>query len=125
MKNCEKEDVIREVVSILIAHSMEHHIEQYGWKNPKTTNEMIESMVEWFLAEYQEPIKLTKFEYETLKRMLSVGRERVCRATNCNNIVFGGVICDYLRNDFKFIEQSEEETRSVKDILDNAEVAEE
>lgn len=95
----------------------------------------------WLLEEYKERIKLTEFEYNILKHCFDRGWEYIARDKNgCINVYFSEPrkLEDFkiwrsnsqvrkleIFNDlFRFIKWQDEESKVIKEILDNCEVIE-
>lgn len=113
---------------------------QFGFKK----NNYIEgyscsaAKVKWLLAEYKEPIKLSRLEHELLKFINNEGYKYIAR-DNCGGVLFRypekptkniygewgkGGICSDLRmfNDlFQFVKWEDEEPTLIKDALDKVE----
>lgn len=96
--------------------------------------------MKWMLSEYKEPIKVSKLEYELLKFFKNEGYKYIARdkvgetlyrypekpTKNIYDEWGKGGICTDLRmfNDlFQFVQWEDSIPTSIKDVLDNCEVA--
>lgn len=97
--------------------------------------------VKWLLSEYKEPIKVSKLEYEILKYVKKEGFHYIARNENWLLVVHeakptlptkyvGWCSCGKsfslygFEGLFQFIQWSDEQPTSIKEVLDNCEVIE-
>lgn len=96
--------------------------------------------LKWLFAEYKEPVKLSRLEYEILKWLIDKDYKYIARDSggglyvyykqpSKNDRIWGSVygnhfsICDF-RDLFQFIKWEDLEPTSIKDVLNNCEVVE-
>lgn len=93
--------------------------------------------VKWLLSEYKEPIKLSRLEYEFLKWIENEGYKYIVRDRENNLFIFkdaptkhrnywvsksGYNPISLINNLFKFVQLSDEQPTSIKEVLENCEV---
>lgn len=112
---------------------------QFGFKK----NNYIEgyscsaAKIKWLLSEYKEPIKLSRLEYEFLKWIENEGYKYIVRDRENNLFIFkdaptkhrnywvsksGYNPISLFNNLFKFVQLSDEQPTSIKEVLENCEV---
>ncbi len=99
----------------------------------------INRKVKWLLSEYEEHTKLTKLEFELLKFWHKQGYKYIARDRDNTLFIYKDKpsklveywanlyhysLDDSFRNLFEFVEWSDEQPTSIKDVLDNCEVVE-
>lgn len=95
--------------------------------------------VKWLLSEYKEHVKLTRLEYEFLKWIENEGYKYIVRDRENNLFIFkdaptkhrnywvsksGYNPISLINNLFKFVQLSDEQPTSIKEVLENCEVVE-
>ena len=93
--------------------------------------------MKWMLSEYREPVKLSRLEYEFLKRLEKGGYKYIVRSQSGNLMTHDSTpkkafCCWVSENGYKnfsslnellhFIKWEDEEPTSIQDVLDNCEV---
>lgn len=93
----------------------------------------------WLLSEYKEPVKLSRLEYEFLKWIENEGYKYIVRDRENNLFIFkdaptkhrnywvsksGYNPISLINNLFKFVQLSDEQPTSIKEVLENCEVIE-
>ena len=129
MRNIDREEVIREIARLLMTTSLGVRLalENMGFENAR--NLSISDLENWLLSEYREPIKLTRFEKDSLKKLSEpyIGGILILRDKYgiLNYRQFEGGSSSQLprimQNCFKFLEE-EGEMYSIKWLLENCEV---
>lgn len=97
------------------------------------------AMTKWLLSEYKAPIKLSRLEYEFLKWIENEGYKYIVRDRENNLFIFkdaptkhrnywvsksGYNPISLFNNLFKFVQLSDEQPTSIKEVLENCEVIE-
>lgn len=97
------------------------------------------SRTEWLLSEYKESTKVTRLEYELLKFWINEGYKYIARDRDKRLFVYkekpskkcdcwGSLHGHRMLNDFvtlfQFVKWEDEESTSIKDVLDNCVVGE-
>lgn len=95
--------------------------------------------VKWLLSEYEEPVRLTKLEYDILKYISDNTKYLYITRDDCNGLFLYGIEptkgdgCWYgkyyagmaaFSKLFQFVQWSDEKPTSIKEVLDNCEVIE-